>query len=86
MIVLYVLRSESSGKRYVGITKSLQRRLGEHASRSTKAGQILGSAEVIYTESFADYKSARLREKYLKSGKGRQWLNNMFGSRLARGE
>jgi hypothetical protein len=29
----------------------------------------------LHIEEFADYKSARKREKFLKSGQGREWLN-----------
>ncbi len=30
---------------------------------------------LLHIEEFADYKSARKREKFLKSGQGREWLN-----------
>jgi hypothetical protein len=35
---------------------------------------------VLYTEEFPDYKTAREREKFLKSGQGRKWLDE-FESR-----
>ena len=76
MVTVYVLKGES-GKRYVGITNNLERRLKEHRSRHSKAGQLIGKFTVIHTESFADHKAARLREKFLKSGKGRKWLDMM---------
>ena len=74
MVTVYVLKG-GSGKRYVGITNDLSRRLNEHRSRHSKAGQIIGNFIVIHTESFTDHKTARLREKFLKSGKGRKWLD-----------
>jgi len=58
----------------VGITNNLERRLQEHASGTTKGGQVLGEFELIHTEEFADYLSARKHEKYLKSGQGRKWI------------
>jgi putative endonuclease len=75
MITLYVLRGKTIAKRYIGITNDLHRRVGEHRSGCTKGGQILGEFEVIHIESFADHRAARVREKFLKSGKGREWLN-----------
>ena len=76
MVTLYVLKGET-GKRYVGITNDLSRRLGEHRSGHSKAGQIIGKFNVIHTESFTDHKSARIKEKFLKSGQGRKWLDKL---------
>lgn len=75
IISLYVLRSEENGKRYVGITNNLARRLNEHRQRTSKGGQILGKFRVILTEPYPSYSQAREREKFLKSGQGRKWLD-----------
>ncbi len=85
-ITVYVLRSRHDGKRYVGITNDLQRRLAEHRSGNTKAGQLLHEFEVLHTETFSNYTNARLREKYLKSSTGRRWLNEIYGTGPASGE
>ncbi|MBW1805118.1 MAG: GIY-YIG nuclease family protein [Deltaproteobacteria bacterium] len=76
MIILYVLKG-STGKRYVGITNNLRRRLYEHRKKATKGGQITHDFIVLYTEEFPDYKTAREREKFLKSGQGRKWLDEL---------
>ena len=76
MVTLYVLKG-TTGKRYVGITNNLGRRLSEHRSKRTKAGQSLDKFKVYHTETFHDYQSARAREKFLKSGQGRKWLDEM---------
>ncbi|TAN39638.1 MAG: GIY-YIG nuclease family protein [Nitrospirae bacterium] len=78
-ILVYILRSLSNGKRYIGITNDLNRRLHEHSSGITKGGQVLGRFELLHTEEYAEYSAARNREKFLKSGQGRQWLNITFG-------
>ncbi len=78
MITVYVIRGINAGKRYVGITNDLPRRLGEHRRGSSKAGQIIGEFEVLHTESFPDYQTARVREKFLKSGQGRVWLDLQY--------
>jgi len=67
-ISVYVLKSLTNSKQYVGISNNLARRLREHATGTTKAGQILGEFKVIYQEELPSYLSARKREKFLKSG------------------
>jgi putative endonuclease len=77
VVTVYVIRGTTSGRRYIGITNDLPRRLREHGSKSTKAGQLLGDFELIYRESFPDHSSARKRERFLKSGQGRKWLGDL---------
>jgi putative endonuclease len=75
VVTLYVLKGKT-GKRYIGITNNLPRRLEEHRKRSSKGGQILhGDFCVLYTESFSNYTAARDKEKFFKSGQGRRWLD-----------
>ena len=58
----------------------------EHGCRASKAGQLLGEFELIHRESFLDHGAAREREKFLKSGQGRKWLDSEYGvTRSARG-
>ena len=85
MVMLYVLKGKR-GKRYVGITNNLSRRLREHRMKATKGGQLLGDFIVLCTEEFPDYKTARERERFLKSGQGRKWLDEFeSGTRPASG-
>ena len=85
-VTVYVLKGREKDRRYVGITKDLARRVREHASGTTKAGQLLGKFEVLYTEGCANHREARAREKYLKSGQGRKWLDEFEArTRPARG-
>ena len=74
-ITLYVLKGKN-GKRYVGITNNLSRRIQEHRSKVTKGGQLLGAFSVLYTEELPDYNTARERERFFKSGQGRKWLDD----------
>jgi putative endonuclease len=76
MITVYVLKGKT-GKRYVGITKDLARRLYEHRLKKSKGGQMLGDFCVYHTEKFTNYQTAREREKFLKSGQGRKWLDEL---------
>jgi len=85
-VALYVIRSKKTGRRYVGITSNLERRLKEHRSKSSKAGQVLGKFELVHAERFSSYSSARKREKFLKSGAGREWLDQVLCAGLVKGE
>jgi putative endonuclease len=79
VIKVYVLRSRHNGRRYVGVTADLPRRLVEHLRSGSTVFRQLGRFTVIHTEVYPDYIHARAREKYLKSGKGREWLDRQFG-------
>ncbi|MBT3478107.1 MAG: GIY-YIG nuclease family protein [Candidatus Marinimicrobia bacterium] len=74
-IVLYILKSKASSMRYIGITNNLQNRIKRHRINQSVLKRMLGEFELIYTEDYSDYKSARKREKYFKSGVGREWMN-----------
>jgi putative endonuclease len=75
-IILYIIEGIATRKRYVRITNYLQRRLKEHRNNHTKGGQITGEFRLLHKENFHEYSSAREREKFLKSGKGRQWIKD----------
>ena len=75
MYFTYVLWSSKIGKRYVGATDNVEKRLHEHnlgGNKFTKGGipWIL-----IRTEEFATKTEALQRENFLKSGQGRKWLD-----------
>jgi putative endonuclease len=85
-IKLYIIKGLTNEKHYVGITNNILRRLQEHASGVTKGGQVIGEFKLIYTEEFTDYATARMREKFLKSGQGRKWIKeNITETRPAKG-
>ena len=79
-VTVYVLGSLRTGKRYVGITGNLKRRLREHASGASRGGQLLGRFELVHTEECADHQAARARGKFLKSGQGRVWLDRLVSA------
>lgn len=76
LITVYILKGKT-GKRYTGITNNFSRRLREHRSLKTKGSELLGDFFVLHTETFSDHNSARIKEKFLKSGQGRKWLDKL---------
>jgi len=80
MYFVYVIRSEISHQLYKGVINNLSRRLKEHnagSNTSTKHGR---SWRMVYHESCQNRKEARQREKYLKSGIGREYLKTILAS------
>ena len=80
---VYVLISDSTGKRYVGQTDNVSRRLGEHndpAHNPRKhTSRNAGPWRLIHAEAFPTRSEAMKREKWLKSGVGRAWLDSKLG-------
>jgi putative endonuclease len=74
MYYVYILRSESTGKLYKGSTEDLQRRLEEHTSNMVRATKNRGSWKLVYHETHPTRSAAMLRERYFKTGKGREEL------------
>jgi putative endonuclease len=74
---VYVLRSTKNCKRYVGFTSRLvEDRLHDHLTGSNRWTRQNGPFVIIHTEMFNDKSVAMKREKFLKSGQGRMWLDN----------
>jgi putative endonuclease len=70
MYYAYILRSETTGKYYIGSTNNLDRRLKEHNGNQTTSLKNKGPFVIIYKETFATLRLARKRESEIKSYKG----------------
>ncbi|NOY76954.1 MAG: GIY-YIG nuclease family protein [Calditrichaeota bacterium] len=70
---VYVLEL-GNGRRYVGQTNNLERRLAEHRSGRSRFTRKYEVVRVLYREECGSRSEALKREKFLKSGKGREWL------------
>lgn len=76
MFTVYVLRSLKNSKRYVGYTsKAAEIRLKEHNSGCNKFTSQNGPFILIFTENFITKTEAIKRERFLKSGQGRKYLD-----------
>jgi putative endonuclease len=77
MFYVYVLRSLKDNKRYVGLTSDISRRLREHQNGLVKSTRHRRPFELIYYESYENKSEAMKREKFFKTGKGREFLNSL---------
>ena len=81
MFSVYVLKSLRSKKRYVGSTgKEPVARLREHNNGSNKFTRGHQPFKIIYTERFNSKIDALIRERFLKGGQGRRFLDNILHS------
>ncbi len=77
MIQVYALKSEIKNIIYVGLTVNLEKRFKQHNSGVTNWSKRYRPWKVIYSESFLTRVEARIREKQLKSGSGKEFLKNL---------
>ena len=77
---VYVLRSRKNGRLYTGSTDDIERRLEEHGRGKTKYTRYAGPFELVYSEDFKTGLEARRRERFLKTGQGREELKRLLGS------
>ncbi|MGB0403942.1 MAG: GIY-YIG nuclease family protein [Salibacteraceae bacterium] len=75
MFFLYVLKSKNKKFRYVGISSNVERRFAEHNSGKSNSTRGFKPFDLIHVEKFQSRIEARTREKFLKSGQGRKWLD-----------
>ncbi|MBU4369877.1 GIY-YIG nuclease family protein [Patescibacteria group bacterium] len=76
MYSIYVLKSLKNSKRYIGFTSKDSRvRLGEHNRGCNKWARENKPFVLLHTEPFDSKRDAQKREKFLKSGQGRKWLD-----------
>ncbi|MEO6488663.1 MAG: GIY-YIG nuclease family protein [Ferruginibacter sp.] len=77
MKTVYAIRSEINGDIYVGIANDSDLRLKEHNAGKNRYTKGLKPWKKIYEELQADWSEARKREKYFKSGVGKEFLKSL---------
>ncbi len=83
---VYAIKNESSGKIYIGHSADLQNRLARHnhqlPNKATSfASRNQGHWVLVYQESFSTRAEAIIREKKLKSFRGREFLKSKINNR-----
>ena len=79
MFHVYVLKSEKTGRRYVGSCENLETRLRRHNLGHSKATRHGVPWTLVHSEThgetFSNRADATRRERYYKSGRGRDELS-----------
>ena len=75
---MYVLINSQTGRTYTGQTDDLQARVQQHNAPEHTGRNFTGRGggcwQLLYSEEQPTRTAARRREKWLKSGAGRDWL------------
>jgi putative endonuclease len=74
MYFVYILRSLKDNKKYIGLTNDLQKRLAEHNNGKCSATKNRRPFELLHYETFSVREEAAKREKFFKTGKGREFI------------
>ncbi|MGH9863611.1 MAG: GIY-YIG nuclease family protein [Candidatus Acidiferrales bacterium] len=71
---VYILRSDTTGRFYIGHTSNLPTRLRYHNSGRTISGKNRGPWQVVYQEDFSNRSAAVRRERQMKSWKSHRYV------------
>ena len=74
---VYAISSTTRKYIYVGLTNNLIRRISDHNKGYNRTTKPYSPFRTIYTEEFNSRTEARIKEKYLKSGCGKEFLRNL---------
>ena len=77
MITVYAIVSEVNGEIYVGIAKDPDIRSKDQNSGRNRYTKGLRPWKNLYRELQVDWQAARKREKYFKSGIGKEFLKSL---------
>jgi putative endonuclease len=77
MYTVYVLKNDLSGKRYIGQTANLSKRVERHNQRHRGYTGQDGAWKAIHTEEYRTRGEAVARERFLKTGQGREFLKSL---------
>ncbi len=78
MFYTYAIKSLNRNYIYVGLTNNVNRRLEEHNKGYNKTTKPYKPFKLIYKEEFVTRNKAREKEKYLKSGIGKEFLKSIL--------
>ncbi len=77
MFYTYAIKSCNKNYIYVGLTNNPERRISEHNNRKEKTTRAYTPFKTILIEKYTTRIEARKREKYLKSGIGKEYLKSL---------
>ena len=80
MFYVYILRSAVTSRFYIGSTQDLQTRLLQHNAGASKATRHGVPWTLVHTEALPSRAEAVRKEKYYKTGRGRDELQAILAA------
>ena len=78
MPCVYILRSQKSGKYYIGSTENLERRLKEHYRGKVYTTKRMLPVELVFKQEYSSIKFAENIERKLKDFKSRMIIEKII--------
>ena len=76
MYIVYVITSEIRNYDYVGLTSNFPARFYRHNKGYERTTKPYRPFRILFTEEYKTRKEVRAREKFLKSGAGREYIKS----------
>lgn len=83
MFYVYIIRSDIDGRFYVGLSDNIERRIKEHNSGKTFSTKGYRPWRLFFFEQYPTRIEARNRERYLKSGSGKEFIKEQWSGSSA---
>ena len=74
---VYAIKSDVDGRIYVGFSLDVEKRLKQHNAGKTTSTKGYRPWKLIYTEEVVGRVATRAKEKYYKSGIGKDFLKSL---------
>ncbi|MEK7531527.1 MAG: GIY-YIG nuclease family protein [Patescibacteria group bacterium] len=82
MYFVYILQSQKDFGFYTGLAKDITRRLREHNAGQIRPTKSRIPFRLVYSESFITRAKARSREKFFKTGTGRELRDKILKNKI----
>ena len=78
MYSVYVIKSRCRNYIYVGLSGNVRVRISQHNNKQNKTTKPYAPFDILLIEEYSSRIEARVREKYLKSGIGKEFLKTLL--------
>jgi len=82
MHYLYILKSEETGKYYIGKSSNIEKRLEKHTSGKTSYGRRNNRIKLIFKKTLGNRGEAKKLESFLKRQKSRKFIDKFINGKV----
>jgi putative endonuclease len=82
MHYLYILKSEETGKYYIGESCDVEKRLEKHTSGKTSYGKRNNKVKLVFKKTLGNRSEAKKLESFLKRQKSRKFIDKFIDGKI----